>query len=73
MKLTKEMLEKATTAKTAEELAKMAKAEGVELTAEQAAKAFAELNNRGELSDEELENAAGSGSDCDYIIPRLLS
>ena len=73
MKLTKEMIEKAKTAKTAEELLELAKAENIELTAEQAAKAFAELNRHGELSDEELENAAGAGSACDYIIPRLLS
>ena len=73
MKVNKELLEKAKTAKTVEELLELAKAEGIELTAEQAAKAFAELNKHGELSDEELENAAGGGSDCDYIIPRLLS
>ena len=73
MEFTKEMIEKAKTAKTAEELLTLAKAENIELTAEQAAKAFDELNKSGELSDEELENAAGSGSDCDYIIPRLLS
>ena len=73
MKFTKEMLEKAKTAKSAKELLELAKAEGIELTAEQAVRAFTELNKSGELSDEELENAAGGGSDCDYIIPRLLS
>ena len=73
MEFTKEMIEKAKAAKSAQELSEIAKAEGVVLTAEQAAKAFAELNKLGELSDEELENAAGGGSDCDYIIPRLLS
>lgn len=51
----------------------LAKTENIELTAEQAAKAFAELNKSGELSDEELDNVAGAGSTCDYIIPRLLS
>ena len=61
MKFTDEMLEKAKTAKSAEELLAMAKAENIELTEEQAAKAFAELNKAGELSDEELENAAGGG------------
>ena len=61
MKLTKELIEKAKTANTAEELLAMAKAENIELTEEQAAKAFAELNKAGELSDEELENAAGGG------------
>ena len=61
MNITKELLEKAKTAKTAEELLAMAKAENIELSAEQAAKAFAELNKTGELSDEELDNVAGGG------------
>lgn len=59
MNITKELLEKAKTAKTAEELLAMAKAENIALTEEQAAKAFAELNKTGELSDEELDNVAG--------------
>ena len=61
MKISKELLEKAKTAKSAEELLEMAKAENIELTEEQAAKAFAELNKMGELSDEELDNVAGGG------------
>ena len=61
MNITKELLEKAKTAKSAEELLQMAKAENIELTAEQAAKAFAELKRSGELSDEELDNVAGGG------------
>ena len=61
MNISKELVEKAKTAKTAEELLAMAKAENIELTVEQAAKAFAELNKTGELSDEELENVAGGG------------
>ena len=44
MKISKELLEKAKTAKSAEELLEMAKTEKIELTAEEAAKAFAELN-----------------------------
>ena len=59
MKFTDEMLEKAKTAKSAEELLEMAKAENIEISAEEAAKAFAELNKTGELSDEELDNVAG--------------
>ena len=59
MKLSKELIEKAKTAKTAEELLAMAKAENIELSAEEAEKAFAELNKTGELSDEELNNVAG--------------
>ena len=61
MRFTNEIIEKVKTAKSAEELLAMAKAENIELTEEQAAKAFAELNKAGELSDEELENAAGGG------------
>ena len=59
MSISKELLEKAKTAKSAEELLEMAKTEKIELTAEQAAKAFAELHKTGELSDEELDNVAG--------------
>ena len=37
----------------------MAKSENIEMTAEEAAKYFAELHKTGELSDEELDNVAG--------------
>ena len=63
MKYSKELIEKAKTAKTAEELLAMAKAENIEMTAEEAAKYFAELNKTGEISDEELDNAAGGCGD----------
>ena len=59
MKFSNEMIEKAKTAKSAEELLELAKAENINFTAEEAAKAFAELNKTGELSDEELDNVAG--------------
>ena len=62
MKISKELLEKAKTAKKAEELIEMAKEENIELTVEQAAKALAELNKSGELSDEELDNVSGGCS-----------
>ena len=65
MKFTDEMLEKAKTAKSAEELLAMAKAENIEMTAEEAAKAYAELHKTGELSDEELDNVAGGCSPSD--------
>ena len=61
MNITKELLEKAKQAKTAEELLEMAKAQHIELTEEQAAKAFEKLHKTGELSDEELDNVAGGG------------
>ena len=66
MKISKELLEKAKTAKSAEELLAMAKAENIELTEKQAAKAFAEFNKTGELSDEELDNVAGGCGGRDY-------
>ena len=59
MKFSNEMIEKAKTAKSAEELLEMAKTEKIELTEEEAVKAFAELHKMGELSDEELDNVAG--------------
>ena len=65
MKISKELLEKAKTAKTAEELIEMAKAENIELNAEEAAQAFAKMNKNGELSDEELDNVSG-GCGRDY-------
>ena len=61
MNISKELLEKAKQAKTAEELLAMAKAENIELNAEEAAQAFAKMNKNGELSDEELDNVAGGG------------
>ena len=64
MNISKELLEKAKTAKTAEELLAMEKAENIEMTAEEAAKYFAELHKTGELSDEELDNVSGG---CDKI------
>ena len=61
MRFTNEIIEKDKTAKSAEELLEMAKSENIELTEEEAAKVFEELNKSGELSDEELDNAAGGG------------
>ena len=61
MNVSKELLEKARTANSAEELLAMAKAESVELTTEEAVQAFAKLNKNGELSDEELDNVSGGG------------
>ena len=59
MNVSKELLEKAKTAKSAEELLAMAKVENVEMSAEQAAEYFATIHASGELSDEELDNVAG--------------
>ena len=63
--LTSEMIEKAKAAKTAEELLELAKANGVEMTADEAATYFAQLNpTSGELSDDDLDNVAGGAGGC---------
>ncbi len=62
-KLTPELLEKAKQAKTAEELAALAKENGVELTAESVKACFDSLNKAGELADDELDQVAG-GRKC---------
>ena len=55
-----EMIEKAKAAKSAEELLEIAKANGVEMTADEATTCFAQLNPKsGELDDDDLENVAG--------------
>ena len=63
MNLTKDLLKKAKGAKTAEELKEIAKAEGIDLTAEEAKAAFARLHQSGELADEELDNVSGGCGD----------
>ncbi len=63
-KLTQELIEKAKQAKTPEELAALAKENGIELTSEEANTYFAMLNPKtGELGDDELEDVAG-GRKC---------
>ena len=55
----KELLEKLQSAKSAQELVEMAKAEGAEIPADKAEELFAKLNAEGEISEEELEAIAG--------------
>ena len=58
--LTPEMIEKAKAAKNAEELLEIAKANGMELTSDEATAYFAQLNPKsGEISDDELGSVAG--------------
>ena len=65
--LTPEMIEKAKAAKSAEELLALAKENGLEMTADEAATYFAQLNPKsGELSDDDLGNVAGGA--CDIYI-----
>lgn len=60
--LSPELIEKAKTAKTAEELLALAKENGIEMTQESAAICFAQLNPpSGDLTDDELENVSGGG------------
>ena len=55
-----EMIEKAKVAKSVEELLEIAKANGVEMTADEAATYFAQLNPQsGELDDDALDGVAG--------------
>ena len=59
------MIEKAKVAKTAEELLEIAKANTVEMTADEAATYFAQLGSKsGELDDDELDAVAGGASGC---------
>ena len=65
-KITKEMLEKALKCETADELMTLAKAEGFELTKEEAEAYMAEMDNM-ELDEDALDKVAGGsyfGSGC---------
>ena len=58
--LTPEMVEKAKAAKSAEELLEIAKANNIEMTADEAKTYFAQLNPKsGEISDDDLDSVAG--------------
>ena len=64
--LTPEMIEKARTAKSAEELLELAKASNVEMTADEAKTYFAQLGTKsGELNDDDLDAVAGGGCNDD--------
>lgn len=61
--LTREQLAKALDCKTAEELIALAKAEGYDITKDEAEAYLAEMANF-ELDSKELDKVAGGGSDC---------
>ena len=61
--ITKEMIVKAMACKNADELLKLAKAEGYEITKEEAEAYMAEIEDF-ELDNEQLEMVAGGGSNC---------
>ena len=63
-----EIMEKLKTAKSAEELLEIAKANGKELTAEQAKTLFERLHSGGELSDDDLDKVAGGAADEEWYI-----
>ena len=65
--LTKEMVGQAMQCKTADELMKLAKASGFDLSPEEAEAYLAELADV-EMDEEQLKNAAGGGCypDCKY-------
>lgn len=58
-KLTQEFIEKVSTAKSAEEIVALAKENELEIPQDKANTLFAQLNNSGELSDEDLSAVAG--------------
>ena len=61
-----ELIAKAKTAKTVEELLALAKENNVPMTEEEGKDLFAQLNPKaGELSDDELDNVAGGGCGSD--------
>ena len=72
MNFSKEMIEKAKTASSAEELIEMAKKEGVELSTADAEMYFSFLKGSQPLSDEELEAVAGGKGQkemfCKYCL-----
>lgn len=59
MQFSKELIEKASAAASAEDLLEIAKADGIELSAEEAEQYFEFLHSSGSLSEEELERVAG--------------
>lgn len=58
-----EMIKKAKEEKSVAGLLELAKANGIELTEEEAATLFERLHKLGELPDDELDNVAGGGCD----------
>ena len=61
--LTKEQIQKAMACESVEELMEMAKAEGIEVTKEEAEAYMAELEDY-ELDEDTLKNVAGGGGMC---------
>ena len=64
----KEILKKLRAAKSPEEFLDIAKANGTELTAEQAKAGYDRLCGSGELSDDDLDKIAGGAADEEWYI-----
>lgn len=62
MELTKEMLAKAKDTKTVEELIALVKANGIELTAEEAARYFEQMNSKSVSLDDEVLEGVSAGA-----------
>ena len=56
-----DIIVKAKSCKSVEELIALAKENGAEITSEQAEEYFKSMHNSGEISDEELDNVTGGG------------
>lgn len=70
--LNPEMIEKAKAAKSAEELLEIAKANGVEMTADEAKTYFAQLGPKsGELDDDDLDLVSGGGEVNSRCLDKL--
>ena len=73
-KFSTEIIEKAKGAKSAHELLELAKAEGIDITADEAATYFAQLNpESGKLFDDELVGVSGGGCGDDLPLYRNYS
>ena len=65
LNLSPEMIEKAKATNSADELLTLAKENGIEMTEDEAATYFSQLNPKsGELSDDDLDNVAGGLGGC---------
>lgn len=61
MNIAPDLMAKARTAKSAQELLQLAEDNGIELTAEQAEQYYDQLVSTAELADDELDNVSGGG------------
>ena len=70
--LTPELIEKAKAAQNADELLALAKENNVEMTADEAATCFAQLNPKsGELDEDDLDAVAGGGGCGEKPTPKF--